>query len=159
MSDDNTSPQVWRVECDDGMREVTLLRNGHGSLVVRARMHVEMVYCPTAPARYAVSRYAGACEWPVVSVLAPGEMTRAELAAEVARLTTERDAAVAAEREACAALCAGEALEFAMKTMEHCEAETRGEQGPGPRWRATGARLVCEQMAEMIRGRGKETKT
>lgn len=40
MSEGN-SPQVWRVECDDGVREVTLLRNGHGSLVVRAPMHVD----------------------------------------------------------------------------------------------------------------------
>ena len=36
------SPQVWRVECDDGVREVTLLRNGHGSLVVRGASPIDL---------------------------------------------------------------------------------------------------------------------
>lgn len=104
MSEGN-SPQVWRVECDDGVREVTLLRNGHGSLVVRAPMHVEMVYSPTAPERYAVSRYAGACGWPVVEIVAPGQPTRAELEARNVELVKERDAAVATEREEGGKLC------------------------------------------------------
>jgi len=75
---------TWRVECTDAVHEVTALRDDRRRLVTRALLHVEMRHPERMDERIAVATYAVGCGWPVVSVLAPGEMTRVELAAEVA---------------------------------------------------------------------------
>jgi len=104
-TENNTSPQVWRVECDDGVREVTLAREGDGYIRASAADRTALAFHPDTPPRAAVATFAVRCGWPVVSVLAPGQSTRAELEARNAELVKERDEAVATEREEGGKLC------------------------------------------------------
>lgn len=97
MADENAT-QVWRVECDDGVREVEVAPDESGNFDVRSSFHAnEMTWPDDTPFRTAVAHFAASCEWPVVSVLAPGQPTRAEFAAEL-RAEVERIESDAAER-------------------------------------------------------------
>ena len=112
MSTEN-SPQVWRVECDDAVREVTVTRDGACWYADVPEMAVEPQPGPTP--RQAVAGFAGVWRWPVVGVLAPGQPTRAELEARNADLSRDRDTALAAaldlaaDRDATRAILEGRA--------------------------------------------------
>ena len=77
--------KMWRVVCEGGVTwDVEVHTSASGALYVSGSL-------AEGPARLAVARFAVGCEWPVVEIRGPGEMTTAE--------------AVADEREACAEVC------------------------------------------------------
>ncbi len=127
MTTSDGAPEVWRVECEGGeVRSVEAWRQAWGSGLWRAFMPGPTTGDGAAFAtpRAAVVALAARQGWPVVAVLAPGEATRAELAAQLAATEAEARraldalharcdaaeaavaaavaAAVEAEREACA---------------------------------------------------------
>ena len=84
-----TAPETWRIECADGVvREVSTER-------IDAHRAEQWDGDSGVPARAVVVNLAAGLGWPVVAIHAPGEPTTAERVA----------AAIAAEREACAATC------------------------------------------------------
>lgn len=88
-----TAPETWRIECADGVvREVSMVHRPD-----RTEAWVPDGHWPAAhhAPHLALTHYATLRGWPVVAILAPGEQTTAQRVA----------AAVAAEREACAATC------------------------------------------------------
>lgn len=85
MTTSDGAPEVWRVECEGGeVRSVEAWRQAWGSGLWRAFMPGPTTGDGAAFAtpRAAVVALAARQGWPVVAVLAPGEATRAELAAQ-----------------------------------------------------------------------------
>lgn len=132
MSTEN-SPQVWRVECDDGVREVTVTREEDGYIRTEAADRTALAFHPETPPRAAVATFAGRCGWPVVGVLAPGQPTRAELEARNADLSRDRDTALAAaldlaaDRDATRAILEG-------RTTPPTDAEIDAHAATGGAW-------------------------
>ncbi len=99
-TENNTSPQVWRVvvACNVGQphthtREVNVCRNHLGWFTS------ETTSLGLATSHAAVMEHVHEKRWPVVEIVAPGQPTRAELEAEVARLKQEVVYADRARRE------------------------------------------------------------
>jgi hypothetical protein len=99
-TENNTSPQVWRVvvACNEVQphthtREVNVCRNHLGWFTS------ETTSLGLATSHAAVMEHVHEKRWPVVEIVAPGQPTRAELEAEVARLKQEVVYADRARRE------------------------------------------------------------
>ena len=127
MTTSDGAPEVWRVECEGGearevpVRSRAVLLGGRVQTLYEAGEGDASVERLTA--RAAVVGLASFEGWPVVAVLAPGQPTCAELAAQLAATEAEARraldalharcdaaeaavaAAVEAERAACAVLC------------------------------------------------------
>lgn len=86
MSKAETAPETWRVECVDGLREVSVTFRPHDT------MPTWLAYCYAErrggmlsqnSARHAVIELAANHKWDVERILAPGQASHADLVAEV----------------------------------------------------------------------------
>ena len=86
------APEVWRVECEGGVRDVEVWRQSWGSGMWCAFLPGSgNGTAPLPSPRAAVAQMAGRQGWPVVAVLAPGQPTRAEVDAAHVRAANARD--------------------------------------------------------------------
>ena len=134
------APEVWRVECEGGVRDVEVWRQSWGSGMWCAFLPGSgNGTAPLPSPRAAVAQMAGRQGWPVVAVLAPGQPTCAEVDAahvraanardqlrlRVEELEAERDAFHAAARELFAAEAQSEAAVWtpaSLPSVAQCKA-------------------------------------
>lgn len=110
MSEDVTHA-TWRVECEDGVREVLVSRHPDGwwnaSTEINGRVARRI---STTGARHAVTNLAAHLSWPVVSIAAPGQLTRGEIIEDIdSAVATLRQKTIACQRLASVAMTGGDA--------------------------------------------------
>ena len=110
MSDDMTF-ETWRVECEDGVREVLVSRHPDGwwnaSTEVSGRIERRI---STTGERHAVVSLAAHLSWSVVSIAAPGQLTRGEIIEDIdSAVATLRQKTIACQRLASVAMTGGDA--------------------------------------------------
>ena len=111
MSDDMTHA-TWRVECEDGVREVLVSRHHDGwwnaSTEINGRVARRI---STTGARHAVTNLAAHLSWPVVSIAAPGARMLCEVNDDIDSATMRlREKASAHARLASTAMTDGDAM-------------------------------------------------
>ena len=110
MSEDVTHA-TWRVECEDGVREVLVSRHHDGwwnaSTEINGRVARRI---STTGARHAVVSLAAHLSWSVVSIAAPGQLTRGEIIEDIdSAVATLRQKTIACQRLASVAMTGGDA--------------------------------------------------
>jgi hypothetical protein len=106
--------ETWRAVLEDGsVREAAVTRRDHlGRAYWRAESGAIPMGESFTSARHAVVNLASFSHWPVVEILAPGQLTRAEVEADTFRRGAE------AMREACADLCDGRAVNESSNALQ-----------------------------------------
>lgn len=99
MSDDMTF-ETWRVECEDGVREVLVSHHPDGwwnaADEINGRVERRV---STKGARDAVVSLAAHLSWSVVSIAAPGQLTRGEIIEDIdGAVATLRQKTLACQR-------------------------------------------------------------
>lgn len=132
MTTTDGAPEVWRVECEDGeVREVEAWRQTWGSGMWCAFLPGSgNGTAPLPSPRAAVAQMAGRQGWPVVAVLAPEQLTRAEVEAERDALRSLLAAAARGELPRCDE-CPHAATLYAATTageFHRCDAHAGGDE-------------------------------
>ncbi len=104
--------ETWRVECEDGVRAVLVSRHHDGwwNAATEVDGRVERRISTTG-ARAAVTALAAHLSWSVVSIAAPGQRTRGEIAEDIDDvIVTLRQKTLACQRLASTAMTDGDAM-------------------------------------------------
>ena len=110
MSEDVTHA-TWRVECEDGVREVLVSRHPDGWWNASTKINGRVARrISTTGERHAVVSLAAHLSWSVVSIAAPGQLTRGEIIEDIdSAVATLRQKTIACQRLASVAMTGGDA--------------------------------------------------